>query len=530
MDESTPHNLDEAQQLIDELRATNQQLSATNAQLTETVTDLQSRVAWLTRQVFGSKSERVTDSDEAGLFDDQADPDNEASPSSHGESEPATPTETVTYQRKGAKRGKRQPIPGDVPRVDRVHDLPEEEKVGLKCIGQQVTEELEMEPGKVYAVRHIQYTYAREEEDLSPEPEQPNVITAAKPDEGLPRCLAGPTLLAMIVVSKFADHVPLHRLEGMLKRHGMQIPRSSMCRWMQALAALVEPLLALMKSIMLESHHIRGDETPVKQQDPGSGRGKTKTCYFYSFLGDAEHPYTLYDYRGHRARAGPNAWFSDEQGNPRYHGLFQCDAYTGYHELFDPNKPWQMTQVGCWAHARRKFYDVRDQFPGPCHHVLGQIRQLYAVEREATDQQLDAPQRQALRNQKSRPIVESLLNWAEEQQAQVLPKSGLGEAITYMLNQAEALNRYLDDGRLEIDNSACERSLRGIAVGRSNWIFTGSQAGGEAAAAMFSLIASAQRNNLNVYRYLSDVFRRLPSTPTSELHQFLPDRWQDPHA
>jgi len=528
MDERQPQNLNEAQRLIDELRATNQQLSATNAQLTDTVTDLQSQLAWMKRQLFGSKSERVTDSGGPGLFDDQPEPAEATEPSANDQSEPTTQTETVTYQRKAPRRGKRQPIPDDVPRVDRIHDLPEQDKAGLKCIGRQVTEELEAEPGKLYAVRHIQYTYAREEEDLSPEPAQPNVLTAAKPEEGLARCLAGPTLLALIVVSKFADHLPLHRLEGMLARHGMKIARSSMCRWVQDLAAMVEPLLALMKSLVLESRFIRGDETPVRQQE--QGRGKAKTCYFYSYLGDADHPYTLYDYRGHRARAGPNAWFSDEEGNPRYHGLLQCDAYTGYAELFDPDKPWRMTQVGCWAHARRKFYDVRDQFPGPCHHVLGRIRQLYDVEREATDQQLDTQQRQALRDQKSRPIVEALFEWAEQQQAQVLPKSGLGEAITYMLNQAEALRRYLDDGRLEIDNNTCERSLRGIAVGRSNWIFTGSQAGGEAAAAMFSLIASAKRNNLNVYRYLSDLFRRLPSTPTSQLHQFLPDRWQAPHV
>lgn len=520
MDERQPQNLDEAKQLIDELTASNQQL-------TETVYDLQKQVAWLTRQMFGHKSERVTDSGEAGLFDDQPDPDRAAAPSSNDASEPDAPTQTVTYQRKTAKRGKRQPIPDHVPRVDRIHDLPEHEKAGLKCIGRQVTEELEMEPGKLYAVRHIQYTYAREEADVSPDPEQPNVITATKPEEGLPRCLAGPTLLAMIVVSKFADHLPLHRLEGMLARHGMQIARSSMCRWVQELATMCEPLLDRMKSEVLQSHVIQGDETPVKQQERGrSGGGKTKTCYFYSYIGDEDHPYILYDYRGHRSRAGPNAWFSDERGNPRYHGHLQCDAYTGYQALF--GKSWRMTPVGCWAHARRRFYDARGDFPGPCHHVLGQIRQLYDIECEA--EAMTPGQRQALRDQKSRPIVEALLSWAESKQQEVLPRTGLGEAITYLLNQADALRRFLDDGRLAIDNNTCERSLRGIAVGRSNWLFTGSPAGGDAAAAMFSLIASAKRHDLNPWQYLADVCRRLPSTPTSQLDQFLPDRWQAPNT
>ena len=287
---------------------------------------------------------------------------------------------------------------------------------------------------------------------------------------------------------------------------------------------MCQPLLDRMKSEVLQSHAIQGDETPVKQQE--RGRGKTKTCYFYSYIGDEDHPYILYDYRGHRSRAGPNAWFSDEQGNPRYHGHLQCDAYTGYQALFDT--PWHMTHVACWAHVRRKFYDVRGQFPGPCHHVLGQIRQLYDIEREADA--MTADQRQALRDQKSRPIVEALLIWAESKQQEVLPRTGLGEAITYMLNQAEALRRYLDDGRLAIDNNTCERSLRGIAVGRSNWLFTGSPAGGNAAAAMFSLIASAKRHGLNPWQYLADVFRRLPATPVSQLDQFLPDRWQAPNT
>jgi transposase len=178
----------------------------------------------------------------------------------------------------------------------------------------------------------------------------------------------------------------------MRARSGLKIGRAGMGRGMQALAAMTEPLLALMKTRVLEAHVIRGEETPVKQQAPGSGRGKTKSSYFYNYPGDEEPPSTGWDDRGPHARAGPTAWFSDEPGDARYHGILQCEAYTGYHELFDPNKTRQRTQVGCGAPARRKFYDGRDQCPGPCHHGPGQLRQLYAVEREATNQQLDAQQ------------------------------------------------------------------------------------------------------------------------------------------
>jgi hypothetical protein len=381
-------------------------------------------------------------------------------------------------------------------------------------------------------VRHGRYTDARQEQDLAPEPAEPNGVTAEKPVEGLPRCIAGPSLLAQIMVSKFADPQPLHRLEKILKRSHVTIPRSSMCRWAQDLARMVTPLIQLMKQRELGSPVIQADETPVKQQivsGGGRGGGKAKTCYFYSYISDEAGPYVLYDDQGGRSRAGPNGWFSDEDGKANYHNLLQCDGYTGYQELFEAHKPWQMTHVGCWAHVRRKFYDVRDQFPAPCHHALGQIRQLYEIERQATKDEMDASERQALRDKPSRPIVESLLSWCEQQQQQALPKSGLGEALQYATNQAEALRRFLDDGRLALDNNRCERSLRGIAIGRKNWVFTGSDAGGRAAATMFSRIASAQRHGLEPLAYLTDLFPRLPATPTNQLDQFLPDRWQQPN-
>jgi hypothetical protein len=327
-----------------------------------------------------------------------------------------------------------------------------------------------------------------------------------------------------------ATHLPLYRQEGILQRSGVELSRSSMCRWMQELATMCEPLLKRMKNRVLQSHVIQADETPVKQQAPGSGRGATKTCYFYSYVGDDDPsggPYVLYDYQTDRSRAGPRSFFTDVNGKANYHGYLQCDGYAGYGDLFapgTPDRPWQMTHVGCMAHVRRKFYDARTTFVAPCHHALARIKQLYAIEREAKE--LEPAQRQAMRDERSRPILESLLTWAEEQQKHALPKSGLGEALTYLLNQATSLKRYLDDGRLAIDNNRCERSLRGIAIGRKNWMFTGSQAGGRAAAAMFSLISSAKRHEVEPLAYLTDVFTRLPATPINQIAQFLPDAWQ----
>jgi transposase len=506
-------NLDQANQVI--------------AELVATVDKLQGQVEWLTRQLFGRKSERWSGEEQTGLFAGMVANDDTAAAVDVG-----IATQTVAYEREapisgggGGGRGKREPIPDHLPRETRIHDLPEHEKTGMKRIGEEVSEQLALEPGRVYVIRHVRYTYARVEESL--DGSESNVVTASKPDEGLPRCIAAPSLLAYVAVSKHADHVPLYRQGGILQRSGVELSRSSMCRWMQDLATLCVPLLALMKNRVLQSHVIQADETPVKQQI--GGKGPTKTCYFWSYVGDdiSGGPYILYDYQQNRSRAGPNRWFSDEHGLPNYHGYLQCDAYAGYNDLFAPataDKPWAMTHIGCLAHVRRKYYDVRMQFPAACHHVLGQIKLLYDVERDAKE--LQADERQALRDRKSRPILADLLNWCGQQQQQTLPKSGLGEAITYTLNQAQSLQRYLDDGRLAVDNNRCERSLRGIAIGRRNWMFTGSDAGGRAAAAMFSLISSARRNNVEPLNYLTDVFTRLPAAPISQLDQFLPDRWQ----
>jgi transposase len=504
---------------IDNLAQANQVI----AELVETVNKQQGQIAWLTRQLFGRKSERWPDEDQPGLFGDEAAPPSPVA------------KQTIEYEREapasgggdsgGGGRGRRQPIPDHLPRETRIYDLPESEKAGMKRIGEEVSEQLAFEPGRVYVIRHVRYTYARIEESV--DPGIANVVTAPKPDQGLPRCLAAPSLLAYVAVSKFADHLPLHRQEGMLKRSGVELSRSSMCRWMQELALLCTPLLALMKTRVLQSHVIQADETPVQQQV--GGQGPTKRCYFYSYVGDDDQPYILYDYQQTRSRAGPNGWFSDAQGRPNYQGHLQCDAYAGYHDLFAPataDKPWAMTHVGCLAHARRKFHEVRMQFPAACHHVLGQIRLLYQVEREARD--LTPEARGALRQAQSRPILDCLLDWCRQQQRHVLPKSGLGEAISYTLNQARSLQRYLDDGKLAIDNNRCEASLRGIAIGRANWMFTGSDAGGRAAAALFSLISSARRHEVEPLSYLTDVITRLPATPVSRLHHFLPDRWQAP--
>ena len=497
----------------------------------ETIQKQRGQIDWLTRQLFGRKSEKLTaGAGDQPLFEGFDEPPSETT------SPPEPETETITYDRKRAGfRGGRGQIPANPPRVDRIYDLPQHEKVcpqtgqpWVKKIGQDISEQLAYEPASIYVIRHIRYRYAKLEENL--DGTNPEVVTAKKPDEGLPKCLAAPSLLAAVAVGKFADHTPLYRLEKIFKRSGVELSRSTMCRWMQGVAQLVEPVLDLMKRRILASKVIQSDDTPVKQQAPG----QCQTCRFWSYVGDGNDPggnpgpYVIYDYTPDRSRAGPEAWFTGDDGQPLFAGHLQCDAYSGYTSFFEPMSTWSMAHLGCWAHVRRKFYDIRMNFPAEAHGLLAKIRQLYKIEKQAKG--LDPTRRQQLRVEKSKPIIDAIFTWCRDLQTHVLPKSGLGEAIVYTLNLEDALRRYLKDGDFQIDNNACERSLRGIAIGRKNWLFTGSPTGGRTAAAIFSLIAPCHLQGVEPLAYLTDMITRLPSTPVSQIDQFLPDAWNTTHG
>jgi hypothetical protein len=298
-----------------------------------------------------------------------------------------------------------------------------------------------------------------------------------------------------------------------------------MCRHAQDVGELLQPLIDLMKQRLLgHSRVIQHDDTPVRQQDPG--RGATKTCRFWTAVGEpgtAGH-YVLFNYTQNRGRAGPEAWFRDAHNQPLFvSGSLQCDAYAGYNGLLDPRGSWKMEHIGCWAHGRRKFHDARDSAPSQACHALGLMRQLYEIEASVRDAPAEA--RLEVRQRQAKPLVDQFFAWCKEQQSKALPKSGIGEALGYALNLEEPLRRYLDAGHLQIDNNACERSLRGIAIGRRNWLFTGSPAGGLAAARIFSVIASAQLHDVEPRVYLQALITHLPATPPSGLHEFLPDLW-----
>ena len=421
-------------------------------------------------------------------------------------------------------------LPAHLPRIRIEHDLPEEQKVSadgrqLKKIGEVVTEQLDFLPGGLRVLQHVQFKYvwvdAAGQEELNSQ-----IVLAEKPVQPIDKGLAGPGLLAHVAVSKYADHLPLYRLEGIFARSGVEIARSTMCAWMLAMAVLVRPLYELMGRRVRQSKVIHTDDTRV----PVQAEGQCKSGRIWTYLGDESNPYDIYEYTPDRSRDGPSKWLKD------YQGYLQADAYGAYDGIYRPGK---VIEVACWAHARRKFFDAKESDGRRSVQMLAMVRELYAVEDQARERveklleaRPDAPAEEryevvrALRQEKSVPILAKIKVWLDAEQKLVLPRSPMAGAIGYTLNQWEALNRYLEKGFLDIDNNAAGRAEKRVAIGRKNWLFAGNDTAGQAAAVIYTLIASAQRHGLDPQRYLTSVFAKIASTPLSELEQFLPDVWK----
>lgn len=282
---------------------------------------------------------------------------------------------------------------------------------------------------------------------------------------------------------------------------------------MRCAGELVTPLVVLMTERVRQSKVIHTDDTTVPIQSPGAKQCRKGRIWCY--LGDEANPYTVYDYTPSRSRDGPARWLSS------YKGYLQADAYGGYDGIFHSQN---VTEVACWAHARRKFYDAQDSDEQHARQMLALIGELYAVEREAKD--ADEATRLALRQERSVPMLDGIKTWLEAEQLVVLPRSPMATAITYAQNQRQALTTYATQGFLNIDNNASERALKRVAIGRNNWLFAGNDAAAENHARLWSLIASCDRHGVDLQRYLTSVLAKIGTTPSEELEQFLPDVWK----
>jgi transposase len=515
---------------------------------------LRHRLGLLLRRLYGPRGERCNPG-QLLLFPEMA-----AGQDTPAEA-PAEPAPAGQPKRRCRPHGRRR-LPEHLPREPRHHELSEAERACQGCgrlridIGADKSEQLDYRPASLLVIEHFVHKYvcpccsrrpldaqgqqSRPGQESGPMPApQPGpqapappcpvpagpsavVIAAPKPAMPIARGLPGPGLLAHLIVSKYTDHLPLHRLERVYQRQGLFLHRSTLCDWLAACADLLRPLYDRMANAILQSRALHTDDTTVKMQEPVTHRLSTARLWVY--LGDAAHPYNVFDFTLNRKRDGPERFLAD------YRGYLHADAFSGYDGLYLPDPRTaaaRITEVACNAHARRKFYEARGSDALRSHQALASYRQLYELERAAKD--FSDEQRLQMRQDLAVPILGQFRTWLEAQRPEVLPKSPMGEAIGYALNNWTALVRYTEAGFLAIDNNVSEREMKRIAIGRKNWLSIGSPRGGQTAAVLFSFTSTCQRLGVEPWAYLQDVLTRLPATPAGQLGDLLPDQWQAAH-
>lgn len=475
---------------------------------------LQEKIRQLTAKLFGKKSEKLTAEDvfQGRLFDEAEEGSNEETVH-----RPAPTIRVASHERK--KPG-RKPLPDYLPREEIVIDIPEEEK---RCacgeertkIGEDVCEKMDIIPAKVVVKKYIRPKYACRNCEGSGDEGKIGVLTAPLPPQVLPRSIATPGLLAYLFTSKFCDALPFYRQEKMFARIGVDLSRATMCNLAMDIREKYPYLESSMWEGLREYPSIGIDETTV-QVLAETGKKNTTTSYMWLFRGAHKRPLVLYHYAPSRS---PNEITCFLEG---YSGVIQTDGYAGY-DIF--GKSVNIRHAGCWAHARRKFYDAEKASPGGYSAaVLGTIKELYAVEDEARERVLSPDEVYSLRREKSLPVIERLKSQLESKAHHVAPKSLLGKAIRYTLDQWNKLCVYLDDGQIPIDNNAVENAIRPFVVGRKNWLFSGSPRGARASALLYSIIETAKANRFEPYWYFRFLFERLPVTPKEEISSILPHR------
>jgi transposase len=489
---------------------------------------LQQRIDQLLRRLYGPKAERF-DPNQPWLIPEmaQADAAARAAPTT---ADAGTGAASGTAKPKAPGHGRKQ-LPADLPRRRVEYVLTEAQRLCPDCgavcpkFAEEISEQLDCQPASLFVWQHVRFKYAcvncHEHIAVAPAPVQ--VI-----NKGLP----GPGLLAQITASKYADHLPLHRLERILRRHGVELSRSTMCHWMAVVADLLGPVVDLMADLVRQSRMIHTDATKMPYLDPEAAPGRSLSGQMWTYYGDREHPFNVFGFCADHSAAGIDAFLKDKN----YRGYLNADALNVYDHLF---RNEDIIEVGCWAHCRRNFYEAKESDPARAHLVLAWIGQCYQVEKEAKriilQGELAAPEADALcrqmRQERSLAVLTELRQWLLDQTPELLPKSPMGQAAAYALRHWQALTRYLDHGFLAIDNNVAERTLRHIAIGRKNWLFAGSSSGAQTAAILFSVTSSCDRHGVDAFAYVHDLLGRLAHDPRPApevLRGWLPDRWRPP--
>jgi transposase len=486
-------SLDEARAFITQLRNEFQQ---TLAQLQTENQLLRQKLEFFIKRYFGGTKNESLDPKQlelllAGL----------EALSATATEKPVAPRTTVTA------RPARQPLPANL-ETERVVLEPAEvqqQPEGWRKLGEEVTEELDWKPAKFIKRLYIRPKYANAE----------RIVIAPLPARLIEKGLPGAGLLTQVIVGKYEDHLPLYRQEKIYReRHGVNLARQTLCGWVEAAADWLSPIYREMKSALVARDYLQADETPIRYLDPDV-KGKSQQGWLWTYSqpkGDV-----VFEWHISRSREGPREFLKE------FKGKLQTDGY-GVYESLARERGQELILVGCWAHARRGFHEALGEGRSAAW-LVGQIGQLYAVEKHLREQKAGPQLRAAVRAWQSRPLLERLRRAMEVVRRRVLPKSLLGRAIDYALARWETLICYVDDGRLEIDNNLCENAIRPTAVGKKNFLFVGHPEAGQRSAVIYSVLGSCRRHGINPDEYLRDIFERLPKAKTSDLKCLTPAAW-----
>ncbi len=503
--------------LIDSLQHLERQSNEHQATIERQTVELKAKAAYIEKLVFelarlkrwrfGSSSEQIN-SAQLTLWQMSLDEDIAEAEKKLDQVRPERPRSSTKRQ------AKRSPLPANLPRIDHRYDL--EAKCCSDCgntlvqFGEEVCEQLDYVPAQFLVHRHIRPKYTCRHCET--------VVTAPLPAQVIDKGLPAPGLCAHVVVSKYAYHLPLHRQEVIDANQGIHIARSTRAGWVGYLGVVVEPLVAAMHRTFLSQSYLQADETPVPVLAPGTG--KTKRGYLWAYRTGPWNPIqaVVFDYAPTRAQQWPSAFLQN------FRGILQIDGYSGYNPII---RREDIIEAGCLAHCRRKFKEVYEATRSPTAlHALKDIAELYRIETELKS--LPAEERVQLRRQRAGPILDDFKCWLENTLQQLPGRSSLAAAVGYTLGRWQALRLYLDHGEVNIDNNPVERTIRGVALGRKNYLFAGSDNGGHRAALMYSLIETCKLNHIDPYAYFKDIFTRLPTLPDHQLEKLLPWNWT-PH-
>lgn len=421
---------------------------------------------------------------------------------------PAVVTEKIEYTRKKKQASStpiktgRMKLPANLPR-EQVIIEPQEDVSGMKRIGEEITEELERIPGKLFVRQYVRPKYAR--------PQGEGIVIADLPARPIDKGIPGPGLLAQIVIDKYTDHLPVHRQIQRFEREGIKLPSSTLTDWISGACELLDPLYQQLKRQVLSASYLQADETPIKVLDKDK-KGTTHRGYHWVYHAPIER-LVLFDYREGRGREGPTDILKNFKGH------LQTDGYAVYEDFGNKSG---ITLFHCMAHARRKFDEAKDNDHNRASYALTQIQKLYAIERQASENHLTIDQHRTLRQEHSIPILQELKEWMLENYKAVLPKSTIGQALHYSLERFDKLMLYTTDGRLEIDNNLVENAIRPVAVGRKNYLFAGSHNGAARAAMLYSFLGTCKLNEVNPFEWLRSTLDTIATYPINRISELLP--------